>query len=110
MYFSFLGKELISATDFLRFAATTSCGVWANQSDSRNVKFSEKSGSLNTRRNSTPSSRAWIECGRPASKFHRSPALTSSMYDRPNSSMEVTRQLPTSTRPHSASLCQWSSR
>jgi len=58
MYFAFDGKSLISPTVFFRFAARTSGGICANQSESRKVLFSVKSGSLNTSRNSHPWSSA----------------------------------------------------
>jgi hypothetical protein len=55
-----------------------------NQSVSRNVSFSENEPSSKTIRNSQPSASAWIECGRPARKFHRSPTFTSSRKLRPS--------------------------
>ncbi len=73
-----------------KFAAITSFGVWASQSVSWNVLFSENDPSSNTSRNSAPSSSAWIECGRPDGKYQRSPSPTSSIKLRPFSSTIVT--------------------
>jgi hypothetical protein len=72
-----------------KFLARTSRGVWANQSQIRNVSFSEKSPLSKASRNSTPSSRPWIECGSPEGKYQRSPALTSSIKRRPSSSKTI---------------------
>src|SRR5664279_5261753 len=105
MYFAFDGKSLISPTVFFRFAARTSGGICANQSESRKVLFSVKSGSLNTSRNSHPWSRL---------NGVREPRLEVPQVTGQNVVNEVPTLLvdagnpasPVSIRPHSASLCQ----
>lgn len=85
-------------------------GFRRKSSEARNVPSSEKDPSSNTRRNSTPSSRAWMECGTPAGKNQTSPAEMSSMKDSPFSSTAARRTEPLSTRDHSFAVCQCNSR
>lgn len=61
-----------------KFFASTSFGIWANQSVSKSVSFSSKVPASKTSKNSAPSgsvSLAWMECGSPAGKYHKSPSF-----------------------------------
>src|SRR3981189_2688010 len=61
-----------------KFLASTSGGVWANQSVTSSVLNSLASPSSKQITNSQPSGpRPGSECGWPAGKYHRSPSLTS---------------------------------
>jgi hypothetical protein len=79
IYSSFSGicsKILKSWTP--KFFAKTSLGMCESQSVRRNVASSEKAPESKTRMNSAPSFVvffAWMECGLPAGKYHRSPSL-----------------------------------
>src|SRR5580658_6306232 len=79
MYSSWVGTQATSLGGTPKFFAITSLGVRESQSVRRKVEFSEKVPSAKTSRNSHPSCRAWIECGQPPGKNHRSPWPTSSM-------------------------------
>lgn len=88
IYSSRLGmwSNLLAGT--WKFFAITLFGVCASQSVSRRVSFSSNAPSSKMRRNSAPSlysqfsvssqslgPNAWMECGIPAGKYHRSPAF-----------------------------------
>src|SRR5580693_345349 len=94
-----------------KFLASTSGGVWANQSVSSSVLLSDWAPSSNASTNSAPSGpmpcREW---GRPVGKNQRSPAKTSSTLGFPSRLRVVIRHLPSVIRAHSAVWCQCSSR
>src|SRR5216683_2123041 len=93
-----------------KFLASTSGGVWANQSVTSSVLNSLASPSSKQITNSQPSGPSPCnECGWPAGKYHRSPSLTSATYGRPSASRTVTRQLPYVMIAHSAAWCQCNS-
>ncbi len=75
----------------------------ARKSERRKVESSEKLPSSNMRRNSQPFLPSpWIECGKPAGKYQRSPLETSPIKFPPSVSRAVTRALPSSMYAHSA--------
>src|SRR6202008_880308 len=93
-----------------KFLASTSGGVWANQSVTSSVLNSLASPSSKQITNSQPSGpRPCSECGWPAGKYQRSPSLTSATYGLPKASRTVTRQLPYVMIAHSAAWCQCNS-
>jgi hypothetical protein len=110
MYFSRSGRFSICSSVQPKFLASTCRGVCAKKSLSRKVLFSENAPSSKTSRNCAPSSNAWMLCGTPCGKNHRSPAFTSSMKLRPSWSTALIRQLPLSMYAHSDCWCQWISR
>src|SRR5258708_18645889 len=77
-----------------KFLASSSGGVWANQSVTKSVLNSLAAPSSKQITNSQPSGpRPCSECGWPAGKYQRSPSLTSATYGRPTVSGTVMRQL-----------------
>lgn len=62
----------------LKFFASTSFGTCTSQSVKRNVSFSSNVPESKISRNSAPSGfvpLAWMECGFPAGKYHKSPSF-----------------------------------
>src|ERR1700730_4333753 len=93
-----------------KFLASTSGGVWANQSVTNSVLNSLASPASKQITNSQPSGpRPCSECGWPAGKYQRSPSPTSATYGRPAASRTVTRQLPYVMIAHSEAWCQCNS-